>query len=134
MSRPWTLVPASATLLAVLLLVPAPEGHAGGLADDGRVGVVTAVEGTALVRPVGRERWTPLDARGLLLPGDVVRMEARGANALEVRLARAGRLVAGPGALLEVPDGGGLRLLRGDVEVVYRLAPDAAEAFRTYTP
>src|SRR5204862_3082997 len=101
-------------LVAVGIGVAAPRTTlAGGLKEDGRAGVVTAVQGVAVVRPVGRERWTPLDARSLLFPGDVLRTEARGANALEIRLAAGGRLVVGPGAVVELPDAGGIRLLRG---------------------
>ncbi len=106
-------------LVATACLLPAGgASFAGGLTPDGRAGVVTAIQGTSVVRPVGRERWTPLDARSLLFPGDVLRTDARGANALEVRLAGGARLVVGPGAVLEFPegDGGGVRLLRGDLE------------------
>ena len=69
----------------------------GGLAEDARVGVVADRQGTAMVRPVGKERWTPLGARGVLLPGDQVRTSARGANAVEVRLSGNGGVVLGPG-------------------------------------
>ena len=104
--------------LASVLVAP----HSGSaaptaLSDDGRAGVVTAAQGVAMVRPVGHERWTPLESRGLLFPGDVLRTEARGANALEIRMKAGGHLVVGPGAVLEVPDGTGVRLLRGDLEV-----------------
>ena len=107
-----------ALLAGVCVGVVAPRfARAGTLKEDGRAGVVTAVQGTSVVRPVGRERWTPLDERSLLFPGDVVRTDARGANALEVRLASGARLVIGPGAVVELPDAGGLRILRGDLEV-----------------
>jgi hypothetical protein len=75
------------------------------------------MQGVALVRPAGRERWTPLDERALLFPGDVVRTEVRGANALEVRTKDGARLVVGPGAMLELPNEGGLRVMRGELEV-----------------
>ncbi len=104
-------------LAAVVGLVAPRTGVAGTLKDDGRAGIVTAVQGVAVVRPVGRERWTPLDERALVFPGDVVRTEARGANALEVRTKGGARLVVGPGAMLEWPDAGGLRLMRGELEV-----------------
>ncbi len=110
--RAWFLLAS----LVLLLVAPRP-GVAGSLTPDGRAGIVTAVQGVAVVRPVGRERWTPLDARGVVFPGDVIRTEARGANALELRMAGGARLIVGPGALLEMPNEGGLRLVRGDVEV-----------------
>jgi len=111
-------------LLAVVVGLVAPRvGVAGTLKDDGRAGIVTAVQGVAVVRPVGRERWTPLDERALVFPGDVVRTEARGANALELRTKGGARLVVGPGALLELPNEGGLRLMRGELEVKAGEAP-----------
>jgi predicted Zn-dependent protease len=85
--------------------------------DDGRVAAVTDLQGTALVRPVGRERWTPLAPRSVLLPGDQVRTSPRGAHAVELQLAGGGSLVLGPGALLELIDARMLHLLRGDLEV-----------------
>ncbi len=88
-----------------------------GLAEDARVAVVTDRQGTALVRPVGRERWTPVGPRTVLLPGDQVRTPVRGANAVEMRLKGGGGLVLGPGGLIEVPSVGAVRLYRGDLEV-----------------
>ncbi len=98
-----------------LLAAPAP-GSAGSLQEDGRAGIVTDLQGVALVRPVGRERWTPLDARAVVFPGDVIRTEARGAHALEVRLTSGARLVLGPATYVELPNEGGVRLLRGELE------------------
>src|SRR5688572_12669139 len=66
-------------------------------ADDGRVGVVTDLQGTLLVRPAGRTRWSPAGPRSVLLPGDEVRTLVRGANAAEIRLEGGGALVVGPG-------------------------------------
>ena len=73
--------------LLALLLLPTTTVRAEKLSEDGRAAQVTDRQGVALVRPAGRARWTPLGARSLLFPGDVVRTEARGANALEIRLA-----------------------------------------------
>ena len=87
------------------------------LSDDARVGVVVDRQGTALVRPVGRERWTPVGPRTVLLPGDQVRTPARGANAVEMRLKGGGSLILGPGSLVELPSRGAVRLYQGDLEV-----------------
>ncbi|MCC7139499.1 MAG: tetratricopeptide repeat protein [Planctomycetes bacterium] len=131
MSRPLRSWLGVLALASVAALVPAPRSSfAGSLKPDGRTGTVTSLQGVAYVRPVGRERWTPLDARGLLLPGDVVRTEARGAHALDLRLAAGARVVVGPGALLETKEVGVLRLLRGDAEVV----ADAQAALRVEGP
>lgn len=105
-------------LAALVLGSFAPRsGTAGTLKDDGRAAVVTTAEGLAVVRPVGRERWTAVDARTRLFPGDVVRTEARGPNLVELALVSGARVVVGPGASVELPAPGTLRLLRGDVEV-----------------
>ena len=85
--------------------------------DPGRAGTVVDRQGTALVRPVGRERWTPLWQRSPLFAGDQVRTEARGANAVELTLMQGASLVLGPGSLLEVEAGDALQLLRGEIEV-----------------
>jgi hypothetical protein len=85
-------------------------------ADDGRVGTVLDQQGNAQVRPVGRQRWSPLAAKTPLAPGDLLRTSARGANAVEFGLA-GGKVVLGPGAQVEILEKGVLRLLAGDVEL-----------------
>jgi len=107
----WTL---PLGLLAACLLLPARPGEAGKLSADGRAGVVLQVQGTALLRPAGRERWTPLGATSVLYPGDLVRTSARGAHALEIETP-AGKALLGPGTELQIVDDG-LRLLRGEIE------------------
>ncbi len=94
-----------APLLLVLLPV-LPMTSLGDLAqpvrDDDRTGTVVDKQGTALVRPVGRERWSPVRQKTVLMPGDQLRTPTRGANAVEVRLAGGGSLVLGPGGLVEL--------------------------------
>ncbi|MHC4974482.1 MAG: VIT domain-containing protein [Planctomycetota bacterium] len=107
--------PAHAAVL-FLLAFAGPAVRGAPLRDDARVGVLVDRQGTALVRPVGRERWTPLARRSLLLPGDQVRTPVRGAHAAEIRLKGGGRLVLGPGGLIELPERGVVRLYRGDLE------------------
>ena len=85
--------------------------------DDGRTGTVADKQGTALVRPVGRQRWSPVRQKTVLMPGDQLRTPTRGANAVEVRLAGGGSLVLGPGGLVELSKRGALRLYRGELEV-----------------
>lgn len=106
--------------VAVVLLVPtSPDANSAQdtLTQDTHVGTVFDRQGTALVRPVGRERWTPLAPRARLLPGDQVRTEPRGANALEVELAGGGTFIMGPGGLVELSDKSTLRLYRGEVAI-----------------
>ncbi len=102
--------------LLLLPIFPAERSDARSLADDGRVATVMEVQGTALVRPAGRGRWSPLGPKSLLLPGDLVRTDARGAHALEIQMTKGQRLVIGPGTVVELPAEGGIRLLRGVLE------------------
>lgn len=109
-----------APLLLVLLaaLPTAPVANVSQtIRDDERTGTVVDKQGTALVRPVGRERWSPVRQKTVLMPGDQLRTPVRGANAVEVRLAGGGSLVLGPGSLVELTKRGALRLYRGELEV-----------------
>jgi predicted Zn-dependent protease len=87
------------------------------LTEDGRIGVVQDVQGLVMVRPVGRERWTPLAAGDLLKPGDLVRANLRGAHAARLRLTPNTDVTFGPGAILELKSPTELRVQNGDVEV-----------------
>ena len=69
-----------------------------------------------MVKPVARQRWTPLRQKSVILPGDQVRTSPRGANAVEIQLA-AGALVVGPGSLIEVQKDGKVRIYRGELEL-----------------
>ncbi|MEM7201417.1 MAG: VIT domain-containing protein [Planctomycetota bacterium] len=113
-----------AVVLTAALVSPLPPdlGHGAGdqgrpLAEDGRVAQVLDRQGSALVRPIGGQRWTPLAPRDVLQPGDQVRIPRRGANAIELELAPGGTVVLGPGGLLDLPQPGVLHLLRGDCEI-----------------
>ena len=109
----------SVCLLATLcLLLGGPaRSEARAPSDDGRAGTLLDVQGTALVKPAGRVRWTPLSARDVVFPGDRIRLDQRGAHAAEMRLAGGGKLLLGPGTVLELPRGAGPRLLRGELEL-----------------
>ncbi len=64
---------------------PAPSA-ADSLCEDGRVGRIVEVQGVVLIKPPMQRRWTPVCGPGILQPGDWVRTDARGANAVELRL------------------------------------------------
>jgi hypothetical protein len=87
------------------------------LTEDGRVGVVQDIQGLVAVRPVGRERWTPLAVGVLLKPGDMVRANPRGANAARLRLAPNTDVTFGPGTTLELKTPTEYRLYAGEIEV-----------------
>ena len=102
--------PSLSLALALLFLVPTVRAN-----EDSRVGTVVDRQGTALVRAVGRDRWTPIGPRSILMPGDQVRTPVRGANAVEMRLVGKRSLVMGPGTLIEIADGETVKLYRGDL-------------------
>ncbi len=52
------------------------------LSEDGRIGKVSDVQGMVAVKPVMAERWTPVCGNILLRPGDWLRTDLRGANAV----------------------------------------------------
>lgn len=87
------------------------------LTEDGRVGVVQDIQGLVAVRPVGRERWTPLAVGDLLKPGDMVRANPRGANAARLRMAPNTDVTFGPGSTLELKTPTEYRLYAGEIEV-----------------
>ncbi|MCA8958449.1 MAG: hypothetical protein KDC87_20390, partial [Planctomycetes bacterium] len=97
---------------------PQAEAPVATVVPDGRVGTVVDRQGTALVRPVGKDRWSLLRQRALVMPGDQVRTPVAGANAVEIDLSTGGKLVVGPGALVELSEVGKVRLYRGDLAVV----------------
>jgi hypothetical protein len=88
------------------------------LTEDGRIGKAIDSQGTCAVKPVMAERWTPLGEGMLLMPGDWLRTDLRGANAIAARLVRDVQLVIGPGALVELVGPKQIRIASGDVKVV----------------
>jgi len=87
------------------------------LTEDGRVGKVTDVQGIVSVKPVMHRRWTPVAAHMLLKPGDWVRTDVRGANAVALRLVKETNVTLGPGSLAEVVKPSQLRLFDGVIQV-----------------
>jgi len=92
--------------------------HAASLQDEFRLGKVVDFQGIAAVRPELGVRWTPVENGLLLRRGDWLRTDVRGANAVQVRLKDGGQLILGPGALLEMLKSGGVKLIRGEMEVM----------------
>ncbi len=88
------------------------------LTEDGRIGKVIDLQGLVTVRALASSRWTPLcNANTLLVPGDWLRTDNRGANAATVQLAPQTKLIVGPGSLLELPKPDQLRLTTGVLQV-----------------
>lgn len=57
------------------------------LSEDGRVGKVADVQGVVTVKPLNAERWTVADDNLVLMPGDYLRTDNRGANAVDAFIA-----------------------------------------------
>ncbi|MEK6258550.1 MAG: VIT domain-containing protein [Planctomycetota bacterium] len=88
------------------------------LTEDGRIGKVSDAQGIAVIRPMLAKRWTPLGRDLLLKPGDWLRTELRGANALKVTLSSDVELTLGPGSLVECISPTQARLHSGEVQVM----------------
>ena len=93
------------------------------LTDDGRIGKVTDAQGVVSVRPVLRDRWSPVLPLLVLKPGDWLRTDSRGANAVALQLLKAVAVVVGPHSTVELVKADEIRLLAGEVEIT---ATDAA--------
>lgn len=97
------------------------------LTEDGRIGKINAAQGIAGLRPVMAKRWTPICRDTLLKPGDWLRTEIRGANALKVTLSSQVEVTVGPGSLLECISPKNVRLHYGQAQVVVPKGNDASE-------
>ncbi len=89
------------------------------LTEDGRIGKVNESQGICVIRPMLAKRWTPLGPGVLLKPGDWLRTELRGANAVKVTLSSEAELTLGPGSLVECVSPTTVRLHTGEVQVNY---------------
>jgi hypothetical protein len=89
----------------------------GSLVDDGRIGKVTDAQGVAAVKPVTHERWSPVQPRLVLKPGDWLRTEPRGANAVALQLVKSAAVIVGPHSMVELVKADEIRLLAGEIEI-----------------
>jgi hypothetical protein len=90
------------------------------LAEDGRIGKVTDVQGTVSVKPVMQHRWTPVTGPVILQPGDWLRTDLRGANAVAVRLVQDAQITLGPGTLVELTTSRKIKLFSGELKIAAR--------------
>ncbi|MFO0822047.1 MAG: hypothetical protein U0792_02835 [Gemmataceae bacterium] len=88
------------------------------LGDDGRIGKVTDAQGIVSVKPVLHDRWTPVQPRLVLKPGDLIRTDSRGANAVALKLLKATSVIVGPHSTVELMKANEIRLTAGEVEIV----------------
>ena len=87
------------------------------LIEDGRIGKVTDAMGVVSIKPVLHERWSPVQPRLVLKPGDWLRTDSRGANAVALKLLKATSVIVGPHSTVELIKQAELRLLEGEVEI-----------------
>ncbi len=90
---------------------------ANSLTEDGRIGKVTQSQGIVGLRPMLAKRWTPVSQETLLKPGDWLRTELRGANAVKVALSSDVELTLGPGTLVELISPSKARVHQGLIQV-----------------
>lgn len=87
------------------------------LTEDGRVGKVTESQGIVSLRPMNALRWTPVCHNPVLKPGDWLRTDLRGGNAVSVRLVKDTRITLGPGTLVEIVRPDQIRVSQGEFSV-----------------
>jgi hypothetical protein len=87
------------------------------LSEDGRVGKVTDTQGIASVKPMAQSRWTPICNSLVLMPGDLLRTDVRGANAVEARLLSRANIIVGPGSEVELAQSTQIKLHSGEMEI-----------------
>src|SRR5262249_32497620 len=87
------------------------------LTEDGRIGKVTDAQGVVSIKPVLHERWSPVQPRLVLKPGDWLRTDARGANAVALQLINATGVIVGPHSTVELVKPTEIRLLAGEIEI-----------------
>ena len=92
------------------------------LTEDGRIGRVTDLQGIVSVQPATHRRWTPVDSKIPIKPGDWLRTDLRGANAASVRLVKQTDVTLGPGTLVEWIMPGRIRLVSGEVKIAAEAA------------
>ena len=102
------------------------------LTEDGRIGKITQSQGVVTIRSVTSRRWTPVCREVLLKPGDWIKTESRGANAVAVTLSSDTILTVGPGSLVECVSPTEARLHHGELQV--HLAEAAKPRFELLGP
>ena len=127
--------PPLAELQLVAINAPVDETKfvvAKSLTDDGQIGRISDAQGIVVVRPALSQRWTPICREMSLRPGDWLRTDIRGANAVKARLSSDVELTLGPGTLVEFVSPRLARLHSGEVQV--NLPKQAAAEFELLAP
>lgn len=112
--------PPLAELRLVAINAPVDETKfvvAKSLIDNEQIGKIRDAQGIVVVRPALAQRWTPVCREMSLRPGDWLRTDIRGANAVIARLSSDVELTLGPGTLVECISPHVARLHSGEVQV-----------------
>ncbi len=106
------------------------------LTEDGRIGKISHAQGIVVLRPMLAKRWTPICRETLLKPGDWLRTELRGANAVKATFSSDVELTLGPGSLVECISPTQARIHTGAVQVMSPQPknPEAKVAFTLLAP
>jgi len=112
MNPPSALTGAFFLLFASGALPAAPS-----LAEVGDLGKIVDSQGIVSVRPKMASRWSGASKNFAIKPGDWLRTDVRGANALAFRLRGGGQMILGPGTLVEVIDAKTIAFTRGEIEI-----------------
>lgn len=121
LDKPLRVGPPLAELQLVAMNPPVDESKfvvAKSLTDDGRIGKIVDAQGLVVLRPALAQRWTPIGPAMPLKPGDWLRTDLRGANAVKARLSSDVELTLGPGTLLECISPTQARLHAGEAQVI----------------
>jgi Tfp pilus assembly protein PilF len=111
-------VVATIVLIGVSREAPAgPGDEREPLSADSSLGKVADREGNGMFKPAMADRWAVAEENTLLMAGDWVKTAARGANALQLRMKTGATYILGPDTLVELTDGGTVKVERGEVEV-----------------
>ena len=102
------------------------------LTEDGRIGKVLDAQGIVSLKPVMNRRWTPVVRPVVLKPGDWLRTDVRGANAVRAALTSPVQLTIGPASLVELISPSEARLHQGEVQIT--VSDGADESFRLLGP
>ncbi|MEO1845534.1 MAG: VIT domain-containing protein, partial [Akkermansiaceae bacterium] len=109
-----------AALVAVIAASLPTQTNAQSLSEVGDIGKVIDTQGIVSVRPKMAKRWSMASKNFPLKPGDWVRTDVRGANAVQLRLAGGGQLILGPGTLVEIIDKMKVSFFSGELEASAR--------------
>ena len=109
-----------ASLVAVIAASLPTQTNAQSLSEVGDIGKVIDTQGIVSVRPKMAKRWSMASKNFPLKPGDWVRTDVRGANAVQLRLAGGGQLILGPGTLVEIIDKMKVSFFSGELEASAR--------------